>query len=321
MKSAVGRPPSVSWRDVWIDRLVAPVITAPTAAAPVIVATGLAMHDGVFAALPVLLAFLSSWLIHVAGIFADYYVLLFRHPEDREHPDLVSALKSGMLTLHRLRAAIIGCLALAVVAGAWLAVPAGIAAPALGAVGIAASLGYAAGPWPMTRLGIADPVFFVMFGIVAVAGTYYVQAVSLHAPHLPLGIVTAALPASAFIVGLPAGALVTNQMLIDDIRDRTFDIAKGWRTMPVRHGLGWARAEFVGLTACVYLVPFWLWLGMDFSPWVLLCWLTFPQAADMAHGVLTEDSLEKLLPFATRWARLTLDHSVLLAIGIAVRHG
>jgi 1,4-dihydroxy-2-naphthoate octaprenyltransferase len=42
---------------------------------PVLVAAGLAVHDGVLAPLPLLVAFLGSWLIHLGGVFADQHEL------------------------------------------------------------------------------------------------------------------------------------------------------------------------------------------------------------------------------------------------------
>ena len=51
-----------SRREIWTRKLLYPGHTLPTAAAPVIVAVGLAYHDGVFAPVPAVLAFLAGWL-------------------------------------------------------------------------------------------------------------------------------------------------------------------------------------------------------------------------------------------------------------------
>jgi 1,4-dihydroxy-2-naphthoate octaprenyltransferase len=304
-------------RQVWIDLLLYPTHTLPTAAAPVAIGIGLAIHDGVFMALPALLAFLSSWLVHIGGIFVDNYQLVFRHPDIPEHPELLRGLADGTLTLRRLRMAIAGSYLAAALAGCWLVTVAGFPAVVLGAVGVAASLAYAAGPCQMVKLGVAEPVFFIMFGIVAVVGTYYVQAVAAHG--LAPGWLPApeALPARAFILGLPVGALVTSVLVIDDIRDRAFDAAKGWRTSAVRFGPRWSRAEFVGLALFAYIIPFWFWLGLGFSAWILLPLSTAPLAALIAREVCTRDRRDDLVPMTPRTALLSLAYSVLLAVGIA----
>ena len=84
-------------------QLCLPGHTFPTAFAPVIVAAGLAQHDRVFALGPVLLAFAAGWLIQFAGVVTDNYSNLRREPDDREHPELVRAMASGLLSLADLR--------------------------------------------------------------------------------------------------------------------------------------------------------------------------------------------------------------------------
>ncbi len=303
-----------SRREIWVRLLIYPSHTLPTAAAPVIVAVGLAVHDHVFAPLPLIVAFLASWLIHVAGLFVDNHELLARHPHLPEHPELLGALQNRTLSLPALRWAAIGCLAAAVLTGPYLLRVGGPPVVAFGVVGIVSSVGYVlGGPFSQVRLGIADPVFFIMFGSVAVAGAYYVQAVPAGAAH--------ALPLAAWVVGLPVGGLVTNVLLIDDIRDHEFDAKKGWRTGPVRFGLAFTRTEFVGLVALAYAMPVWFWLGLGFSPWVLLVWLTLPEAIAISRIVCTTARFEALFPMTPRAARYALDYSVLLAIGIAVFTG
>ena len=49
------------------------------------------------------LAFLAGWLIQFAGVVTDNYENLVRQPDDREHPELVDAVRSGLLTLAGLR--------------------------------------------------------------------------------------------------------------------------------------------------------------------------------------------------------------------------
>jgi 1,4-dihydroxy-2-naphthoate octaprenyltransferase len=294
----------VSPRELWTGFLLYPTHTLPTAAAPIAVAAGLAAHDGVIAPLPLFIAFLGSWLIHVGGVFADQYELVRRHPRLREHPELLQALESGVLRLGDLRKAIALCLALAALTAPYFIVRGGVLAAGIGLAGVVASVSYAAGPLRYARLGLADPVFFAMFGIVAVAGAYYAQA----------GTFTA----NAFVVGLPVGALVTNVLVIDDIRDRAFDAEKGWRTGAVRFGLSWARYEFMLLLVFAYAAPFWFWLGLGFSAWILLPLATLPLAVPIARAVWREARRESLVPMTPRASLLSLAFSLLLAAGMAL---
>ena len=312
---------TVSRRKIWVDLLLYPGHTLPTAAAPALVGVGLAVHNHVFALLPALLGFLASWLIHVGGVFTDNYTLLTKTPQVREHPELTEALENGTLTRFGLRCAILACFVLALLTGPYLLKVAGFLVVVFGALGIVSSWAYAGGPFAYARLGLADPIFFIMFGVVAVAGTYYVQAAPHELSAVNWYFVRGALPLDAFILGLPVGALVTNVLLIDDMRDHRPDREKGWRTGAVRFGVGWSRAEIVGLTGFAYLAPFWFWLGRGFSPWVLLPLLTLPQAVTVGRTISRSERFEDLFPMTPKAASLSLAYGVLLAIGIALPTG
>jgi 1,4-dihydroxy-2-naphthoate octaprenyltransferase len=314
---------SLQWtrRDVWVRKLVYPGHTLPTAAAPALVAAGLALHDGVFHAMPALLAFVAGWLIQLGGVLVDNYQNLLEQPEDREHPELVRALQSGLLTLPGLRAVIYACYAAALAAGAALLNLAGFGVLLIGLASIAASWAYSAGPLAFGRRGFADPIFFVFFGVVSVVGVYYVQAAPVFGATLVSWLVPQALPLAAVALGVPLGALTTNILIIDDIRDREFDAVKGKLTLAVRFGAQYSRVEFAALLVLAYLSPFWLWSAFGFSAWVLLPLLSAPFAARLLGSVLTLDRHADLVPMTPRAGKLLLAYSVLLATGVALPAG
>lgn len=170
--------PKPSRRDLWIHWLVYPGHSLPTAAAPVLVAMGLAIHDHVFAFFPALIGFVASWLIHIGGLFADNYQLVVQHPTVNEHPELLKALEDGSLSLQAMRWAIIACFTLAALTGPYLVHVAGTPVIAIGLLGMAGSLGYSAGPFPFGKHGLSDVHFFIMFGVFAPAAAYFVQLAS-----------------------------------------------------------------------------------------------------------------------------------------------
>jgi 1,4-dihydroxy-2-naphthoate octaprenyltransferase len=308
--------PAPSARIIWVDLLLYPTHSLPTAAAPVLVGLGLAYQDGVLAPLPALVGFLGSWFIHVAGVFADNHELLRRHPGLQEHPELDRAIADGTLRLSMIRAAIAGWLALALLTAPWLWRIGGGPVVALGAIGIAASLSYNAG-WAYVRRGLAEPIFFLMFGVVAVAGTYYIQVAAVRGAPAPWGLL-ASLPLPAWVVGLPAGALVTAVMLIDDLRDREFDRAKGWRTPAVVRGPGWSHAAIAALVAFACVAPLGFWLGLGLGAWTLLPLASAPLAWSTVRAIVRAARREDLVPLTPRMARLAVVHSALLAAGLAL---
>lgn len=312
--------PAAAWsrREVWVRKLLYPGHTLPTAAAPVLVAMGLALHNDTPAIGPALVALLAGWLVQLGGVLTDNYENLVQQPEDREHPELVQALARGTLTLAGLKRAILACYGLALLAGAWLAWVAGPFVIVIGLLSIMASWMYSAGPVPIGRLGLADPLFFVFFGIVSVAGAYYVQAAPAFGEVAGFWLVPQALPPLALVLGIPIGALTTCILIVDDIRDREFDVVKGKATVAVRFGKRWSRAEFVALLALACLVPPGLWLATDFGDGILLPLLTIPVAIHLASAVLKLDRHEDLIPVTPKAGRLLMAYAVLLAIGAAL---
>lgn len=306
--------PSWSRRELWTRKLLYPGHTFPTAAAPVLVAIGLAIHDGVVAPLPALLAFLAGWLIQFAGVVTDNLENVLRQPDDREHPEMVNAVRTGLVTLGGLRLAIMACYGLAALIGLYLAYVGGTPVIVIGALSILASWAYSAGPFAVGRLGLADPLFFLFFGTVSVVGTYYVQAALVRGTESW----QAGFPATAFAVSVPVGALTTCILIIDDIRDREFDVVKGKKSVAVRFGARWSRLEFLALMVVAYLAPFWLLLSFGMTRWALLPLLTLPWAYALTRGIFSRDTFHELVPMTPRAAMLTLGYSALLAIGLAL---
>jgi 1,4-dihydroxy-2-naphthoate octaprenyltransferase len=300
-----------------VDLLLYPTHSLPTAAAPVLIGLGLAAHDGVLAPVPALVGFLGSWAIHVAGLFADNHELLRRHPEIVEHPELTQAIREGTLKLSWLRVAVAAAVGAAILTAPYLYAIGGAPVLVLGAVGIATSVWYHGRPWAYVTTGLADPLFVLMFGVVGVFGTYYIQAAAVNGAQSPW-LLARSLPPSVFLVGLPAGAIVTAVMLIDDMRDHEFDRLKGWRTGAVRFGLRFSRAEITGLVAFAYVAPFATWLALGFDAWVLLPLASLPLAARAVRAVWVLRRRTELVPWTPRMANVALAHSALLAIGLAL---
>jgi len=313
-----GAEPSPSARKIWVDLLLYPTHSLPTAVAPVLVGLGLAARDRVLAPIPVLVAFVGSWAIHVAGVFADNHELLRLHPGLPEHPELTRAVEEGRLRLSVLAAATLGLVGLAILTAPYLYGIGGAPVLWMGALGIVASVSYNAGPWAYVRRGVAtEPIFLIMFGVVGEVGTYYIQAAAVHGAPAPWHLLWS-LPPAVYLAGLPAGALVTSVMLIDDMRDHEFDSAKGWRTSAVRRGPSFTRDLITSLVAFAFLAPLALWAAPGFDAWVLLPLVSAPLGYRTVRGVRAARRRSDLIPMTPRMARLAAVYSALLALGIAL---
>jgi 1,4-dihydroxy-2-naphthoate octaprenyltransferase len=308
---------SLTRKDMWLQMLIYPGHTLPTAAAPVIVAVGLAFHQETVQLLPAMAAFLSGWFIQLGGVLTDNYESLRRNPNDREHPELVQALNQDLLTLEGLRRTIGLCYFIALLSGAYLFYVAGPPVLIIGLLSIWASWAYSAGSFPLGARGLADPLFFLFFGTVSVVATYYVQAAATYGTSNLWASLDLMFPISAFLFSVPVGALTTNILIIDDIRDREFDLEKGKHTIAVRFGKNWSRTEFTTLLGVAYVMTFVCWRVLDLGVSVLLPLVTVPMAISINRKVFILDSFSDLVPMTPRAARLLLAYSILVAIGVA----
>ena len=309
--------PLLGRRSLWLDLLVYPTHSLPTAVAPVLVGLGLAVRHGVLRPWPALLGLVGSWAIHVAGVVTDNHELLRRHPGLGEHPELEAALSEGRLTLRHLRLAAAGSVALALLCAPPLLIIGGWPVLLLGVLGLVASLSYAAGPLAYARLGLADPIFLALFGAVAPAATLFIQVAAARGPGAAGLDGLRALPAEAWLVGLPVGAVVVAVMLVDDLRDAAFDARKAWRTGTVRFGAGFTRLEARLLVGAATLAPLALAALPGSGPWLLLPLLTAPLAWRLMRAIGV-DRRADLVPLSPRLAGLALLQAALLAVGLAL---
>ena len=172
---------------------------------------------------------------------------------------------------------------------------------AIGAVSIASGLLYTAGPWALAYTGLGDLFVIVFFGLVAVVGTVYVQARQA--------------PAIAWWSGLAVGALAAAILVVNNLRDRETDAAAGKRTLAVRFGARFARAEYASLLAVSFLVP--LVLAPGLGGWPFLSWLALPFAVIVLRSVWRGEGRALNASLAAT-ARLLLLFGVLLSTGIVL---
>ena len=304
----------VSRRRAWL--MAARPQTLPAAAAPVAVGVGLALHEGVFAPLPALAALVGAALIQVGTNLAnDYYDgVQGADTEDREGFTRVTA--SGLIAPETVRRAMWLVFGAAVAVGSYLVWVGGPPILVVGLLSVASGVAYTGGPYPLGYNGLGDPFVFVFFGLVAVAGTVYVQAASVVA-GVPLLPPAGTLPLDAVVAGVAPGALATNVLVVNNVRDRDEDARTGKRTLAVRLGLRAARGEYVGLLVLAYLVPvYFAATGHGLATLLPLC--SLPVAALVARPVLVETSGAALNPALERTGQLLALFAALFAAGLAL---
>ncbi|WP_254278694.1 1,4-dihydroxy-2-naphthoate polyprenyltransferase [Haloarcula marina] len=308
----------VSKREAWV--MAARPQTLPAGAAPVVVGTGLAVHAGVFELLPAVAALLGALLLQVGTNFANDYYDAVKGADTDEREGFTRVTAGGLIDPSSVRRAMVLTYALAVVVGVYLVAIGGLPIVVVGLTGIAAGVLYTGGPLPYGYRGLGDLFVFVYFGVVAVTGTYYVQAVA-NMPAVgtfPTTLPPEILPVAVVVGSLTAAGLSTAILVVNNVRDRETDMAAGKKTLAVYLGYRWSRVEYVLLVGMAYVVPVLFALDPAYSPWALAPWLTLPLAGQTTRTVFTRTDGEALNPTLERVGKLLFAHSLLFAAGLAL---
>jgi 1,4-dihydroxy-2-naphthoate octaprenyltransferase len=207
--------------------------------------------------------------------------------------------------------------AAAILVGTYLVFVGGVPILVIGLLSVASGIAYTGGPYPLGYHGLGDLFVFVFFGLVAVTGTFYVQAASLQATGVPVGIPSGTVPTSALLASLPVAGLSTAILVVNNVRDKEEDSQTGKRTLAVRFGYTASRAEFIGLLALAYVVPL-VFFSRGFGRSILLPLLSLPLGALVSKTILTETSGTALNPTLERTGQLLALHSVLFAAGLVL---
>ena len=291
--------------------------TLPAAAAPVVVGTGLAFGDGVFAPLPALAALVGAALIQVGTNFANDYYDAVQGADTEARQGFTRVTAGGLIEPAEVKRAMYLTFLLAVLVGVYLVAVGGVPLLVVGLLSVASGIAYTGGPYPLGYHGLGDLFVFVFFGLVAVTGTYYVQAAALLAGPFPLTVPPGTVPVEAVVASLPVAAISTNILVVNNVRDREEDAKTGKTTLAVRFGYGFARAEYLALLVLAYATPRGL-VATGSHPFVALPLLTAPLAVRLARTLSTETGGEALNPALEDTGKLLAAYAVLFGVGLAL---
>jgi 1,4-dihydroxy-2-naphthoate octaprenyltransferase len=278
--------------------------TLPAALAPVIVGVALAIRDDVFAPLPALAAAVGALLIQIGVNLANDYFDYVKGVDTAERAGPTRVTQSGLIPPERVRLGMILVLTAAVAVGIYLVTVAGWPILVIGVASILSVVAYAGGPYPLGSHGLGDLFVFVFFGLMAVAGTYFVQDLTVSRQVL--------------IAAIPMGTLATAILVVNNLRDIETDRQAGKRTLAVMIGARATRWEYVALFAVAYVVPLVFWLAGWGGVWVLLPWLSLPLALRLGRAIIGGLAGPTLNPVLARTAQLELIFGLLFAVGLVL---
>jgi len=274
--------------------------TLPAAIVPVLIGSGVAAGYGRFSAWRAVLALVVALALQIGVNYANDYSDGVRGSDERRVGP-VRLVAAGLAPPRQVLAAAFGCFAVAGAAGLALAAVTSWWLVAVGAACIAAAWFYTGGPRPYGYHGLGEVFVFAFFGVVAVAGTAYVEM----SRFSWLGLVAS----------VPAGLLACALLIVNNLRDIPTDTQAGKRTLAVRLGDARTRAGYV----VALLVPFGFVAGIAFfRPLVLITAATLPLARMPISAVRAGASGPALIRALGQTGRVQLAFGIAFAIGLAV---
>jgi 1,4-dihydroxy-2-naphthoate octaprenyltransferase len=198
----------------------------------------------------------------------------------------------------------------------------------IGALCALAGWAYTGGKHPYGYLGLGEILVFVFFGLVATAGSAYVQ-------HAPFGTLLGQISSShshgsvffasgtgdfdgfpwafALWVGVPIGLLAAALLQANNLRDVGTDKEAGKKTVAVR--LGRVRAGYLYVGTLVAAAAS-IGVLQHYRGWSLIALAAIPLAVPLARLAVSDRNGRDLLPMLAGTARLQLAVGVLLTVGL-----
>jgi 1,4-dihydroxy-2-naphthoate octaprenyltransferase len=220
----------------------------------------------------------------VCAVLIQIGTNLFNDANDGERgsdgPDRIGPLRitgSGLAQPKQVRRAAIACFAGALVTGVYLVVVGGIPILLIGLASLLAGYAYSAGRQPLSHGPFGEVYVIVFFGLIALAGSHYLQS-----GQLP--------DAAVVLTGLAVGCYAAAVLLVNNLRDTEADLRAGRKTLAARLGVRGSRS----LYGLLMMAPFPLlavamgvqsiglvWLGLPVCLWLALHFTRMPVGPGM----------------------------------------
>ena len=294
-----------TWQ-AWLQAVRPRVFTATYV--PMGVAGIAAVADGVFDALPFLLALLGVLLLQsAANLINEYY-------DYRRGADRLKQAGQGMTIKRKIlspRSVLMGAILTTLAGcgiGLLLLAHSGPLLWLIGIGGVIVAVTYTAGPFPLAYKGLGELAVFIFMGPAIVVGAYYVMQPAIDDARLW----------QLCVISLPIAFMVAAILHANNIRDMDADRAVNKRTLAVMFGIRAARAEYAFLVLGAYASLAAIVMAGLLPPSTLLSLVTLPRALSLIRVIYTSGDVALLHKAQGMTARLHGQFGLLMALGWAL---
>ena len=275
--------------------------TLPAAIAPVMIATAMALGDGVHHFPTAFVCLLAALAIQIGTNLANDYYDFKKGTDTIDRIGPTRMTQSGLIKPSTMKLAFIISFTLAVLLGIWLINRGGWPIAVIGILAIISGILYTAGPYPLGYIGLGEVFVFIFFGPVAVAGTYYVQSYEMNM--------------AVFLAGIAPGLISVAILTVNNLRDIDSDRKTGKRTLAVRFGRSFAIYEFLFSIIAAALIPILIYCLINDHKAILICALLTLISIPTIKEVLTTSDGPTLNNALAMTGRLLMIYSILFSIG------
>jgi 1,4-dihydroxy-2-naphthoate octaprenyltransferase len=276
--------------------------TLAASVAPVLAGTAIAIHMGGARLGAGLLALLVGIAMQIGVNFANDYSDHVRGADSPRRVGPVRAASSGIVDPEAVRRAAIAAFGLAAAAGLVLSLVTDWRLLVVGVACLLAGWLYTGGPRPYGYLGLGEVFVFVFFGLVATAGTVYVETLRI----TPLTV----------LIACAMGCFATAILVLNNLRDLDTDAAAGKLTLATRIGRARTRVLLLVLACTAFAIPIAVLMLHFAGVTVMLVHFAIPIAAVPVRVAFATTEAPALVRALKRMAVAELAFALLFSLGL-----
>lgn len=293
----------------WIEAM--RLRTLPVSIAGVLAGCAVAIMYDSFRLAPALICLFFALGAQIVSNFANEYYDFKSGIDSKGREGFRRGVTEGDISPLSMKYATYGLLALTsmlgcslIYWGGWWLLPVGILIALF-------ALGYSTGPWPLSHHGLGDLAVIIFFGIVPVTLTAWLQCGSWTLRYAGAG---PELWTTALLIGIAAGLLAANVLIVNNYRDMEADRAVDKRTTAVIFGrriMGYIYLLILCVAPCIMALAVW---RLNHTLWTARAWIIFLVIAPLYYRRLKRSQGSQLNPLLGATARLMLLEILLLLL-------
>ncbi|HEY3371075.1 MAG TPA: 1,4-dihydroxy-2-naphthoate polyprenyltransferase [Prolixibacteraceae bacterium] len=284
--------------------------TLPLAMSGILMGAALSYFDGDFNSRVTILAIVTALFIQIFSNFANDYGDSQKGTDNQHRVGPQRTVQSGEISPSQMKAGMAVLIVLSLASGIWLIgegtkgleLSTFLIFLAFGIVALIAAYRYTAGSNPYGYAGLGDVAVFLFFGLLPVAGTYFLN--------------THQLTAEIFLPAISIGLFSTGVLNLNNMRDIENDRNSGKKTVVVRMGSVLSKGYHTSLIVVGWLSAV-LFVGLRMqSAYQTLFILTLPLFISDLVKINKIQEPRQLDPFLKKLSIATLLFTLLFGIGI-----